>query len=214
MRTLRLLSTAALASAVVLSSARAHAGEFDAQGAFTFDANAILTLDFATFTRAPDAGAGSAGIGPDTSALAGSNVLTVTLKDAGYPIPLELPSNQGEYTLSYWLKGDCAGGFAVDYDDGSSGSVSSAFPTGRATSDGWIEMKTQPFRVDGTKSGVDARMFLSAYDADKPTTVVIDAVEVIAAGAFVETKTCVGLDTATACGAGELCVSGDVDRER
>jgi hypothetical protein len=209
MRTLRSLFGAALGSAAVLSLALpARAGDFDPQGAFSFDANAVVTLDFTSFTRAPDASAGTASAAPDDTSLAGENVLTVELESEGYPIVLELPATQAEYTLAYWMKGDCTGGFAVDYDDGSVGTVSSAFPTGRVTSDGWVEMKTQPFRVDGTKSGLDARMFLSAYDSTKPTTVLVSAVEVVPAGTFSGPTTCVGLDTAGACKVGELCVSG------
>ncbi len=69
-------------------------------------------------------------------------------------------------------------------------------------------METQPFVVDGTKSGVDARMFLSAYDPTKPVKVLIDAVEVVPDGDYAAPASCAGLDTAGACSAGEMCLGG------
>jgi hypothetical protein len=208
MRPRRSLTAALVSSAALFSALPARAGDFDPQGVFSFDANAVVTLDFTTFTGVPDASAGSANATPDGTSLAGENSLTVQLKNEGYPIVLELPAAKGQYSLSYWLKGDCSGGFAVDYEDGTVGTVSSAFPTGRITSDDWVEMKTQPFHVDGTKANVDARMFLSAYGAAKPVTVTISAVEVVPEGDFAQAASCTGLDTAGACKTGELCVSG------
>jgi hypothetical protein len=205
----RNLRRTALASAAVMAAASsAAAGEFDASGAFSFDGGAVLAMDFASFSQAPDASSGSAKLEADSSALAGSNVLAVRLEGKGYPIPLDLPELEGSYRLVFFMKGDCVAGAAVDYEDGSPGTVSQAFPTGRVTSDGWIEMSTQPFFVDGKKAGVDARMFLSAYARDKPTSVVIDAVEVVPDGSFSKPKACSGLDSAGTCGAGEMCLAG------
>ncbi len=204
----RLLAASLVSAATLAAALPALASDFDAQGVLSFDSGAVVKLDFETFTASPDAGDGKASVVPSQSALAGQSVLSVNLASDGYPIVVDLPKEQGSYTLSYWLQGDCTGGFAVDYQDGSPGTISTAFPTGRVTSDGWVEMKTQPFNVDGKKSGVDARMFLSAYDATKPATVRIDAVEIVAEGAFSTAKSCSGLDVAGACTTGELCISG------
>jgi hypothetical protein len=190
------------------TAAGATAGQFDASGAFAFEPSAVLTLDFASASPPPDASSGSAKLEADPSALAGENVLTVSLKGKGYPIALELPELAGSYRLTFFLKGDCVAGAAVDYGDGSAGAVSQAFPTGRVTSDGWVEMSTQPFLVDGTKPGVDARLYLSAYAANKPISVQIDAVEVVSDGTFSAPKACSGLDAAGACSAGEMCLGG------
>jgi hypothetical protein len=207
MRSRDLLLGAALAASFVFARA-AHAGSFDARGVFSFDPSAVVTLDFSSFSAAADAGDGSAKAVADSTALAGGHVLSVKLATEGYPIPLTLPKRQGSYHLTFWLKGDCTGGFAADYADGSPGVVSNAFPTGRVTSDGWVEMQTQPFSVDGTKSGVDARLFLAAYSISQPITVQVDAVEVVPDGTFTPRAACVGLDTAGACGAGQMCLGG------
>lgn len=204
----RTLWRAALGGAAAIAAASpATAGEFDSSGVFSFDAKAVVKLDFTTFTGAPDAGSGSAKAEADATALVGGKVLSVSLEGKGYPIPLDLPKVAASYRLSFFLKGDCVAGAAVDYDDGSPGTLSQAFPTGRVTSDGWVEMSTQPFLVDGTKSGVDARMYLSAYAADKPIEVQIDAVEVVPDGTYVAPKSCKGLDAAGACGAGSMCIA-------
>jgi hypothetical protein len=197
---------AALAAASYASSALA--GDFDASGAFTFASTAVVKLDFETFSASADAGASNASVQSDATALAGTNVLSVSLADEGYPIPLALPKQPGSYRLTYFMKGDCTGGAAVDYGDGRPGTVSQAFPTGRVTSDGWLEMRTQPFLVAGDADGVDARMYLSAYDATQPTKVLIDAVEVAPDGTYAAPASCLGLDTAGACDAGQMCLDG------
>lgn len=198
----------AVLAAGVAAAPTARAGSFDARGVFAFDSNAVVKLGFSSFSAAPDAGDGSAQVVADPTALTGGHVLSVKLATQGYPIPLVLPKRQGSYQLTFWLKGDCTAGFAADYADGSPGVVSEAFPTGRVTSDGWVEMQTQPFSVDGAKSGVDARLFLAAYSVSDPITVQIDAVEVVPDGAFTPRAACVGLDAAGACGAGQMCLGG------
>jgi hypothetical protein len=193
------LRRALLGSAALLAAAsNAAAGEFDARGVFSFDESAVVTLDFS----------GNAQREADPSALAGDSVLSVSLQASGYSIPLELPKVAGSYRLAFFLKGDCVAGAAVDYEDGSPGTVSQAFPTGRVTSDGWVEMGTQPFSVDGAKAGVDARFYLSAYAADMPIEVKIDAVEVVPDGSFAALVACTGLDTGAACNAGQMCLAG------
>jgi len=205
----RSLGVAALFGLAAASHASsALAGDFDASGAFTFAPNAVVKLNFETFSASSDAGASNADVQSDATALTGKNVLSVSLADEGYPIPLALPKQPGSYRLTFFLKGDCTGGAAVDYGDGSPGTVSQAFPTGRVTSDGWIEMSTQPFLVAGDAGDVDARMYLSAYDATQPTKVLIDAVEVVPDGTYAAAASCLGLDTAGACSTGQMCLSG------
>lgn len=207
MRCRDLLFGAALVAGMALAPT-ARAGTFDARGVFSFDPAAVVTLDFSSFSAAPDAGDGSAQVLADPTALAGGHVLSVKLATEGYPIPLALPKRQDSYQLTFWLKGDCTAGFAVDYADGSPGVVSEAFPTGRVTSDGWVEMQTQPFSVDGAKKGIDARLFLAAYTVSQPITVQIDAVEVVPDGTYTPRAACVGLDAAGACGPGQMCLGG------
>ncbi|MEB2310671.1 MAG: S41 family peptidase [Sorangiineae bacterium] len=204
-----LFARALVVSLIALGTARpAMAGDFDEQGRFSFEPDAVLTLDFASFTPAVEPGDGAATLEEDATALAGGKVLVVALATEGYPVPLALPAAPGSYRARFWLKGDCTAGVAVDYADGSEGVVGEAFPTGRVTSDDWLEFETAPFGVDGGKNGVDARLFLSAYDRTKPVTVRLDAVEVVPDGQFAPTTNCTGLDAAKECGAGTLCVDG------
>lgn len=184
----------------------ARAAAFDARGVLTPDPGAVASDSFDTLDVG-DAGASSGSIHEGT-ALEGDHYATLELRDEGVRVALTLPSGTGSYRARVWLRGDATAGVAVDYGAGRPGTVSRAFPTGRVTSDGWVELETQPFNVDGGASGLDARMFFAAYDANTPTDVDVDALEVVPDGAYVAPAACSGLDAAHACRAGELCVEG------
>ncbi len=206
---LRALGPAALLLASSLVATTARAGSFDARGVFSFDKQAVVAESFETSSWDGTTGDSGAVAKESAHALDGKHVLAVDLKTDGYPISLVVPAEQASYRLVYWVQGDCEGGFAVDYADGSPSTTSRAFPTGRVTSDGWLEMETEPISVDGTKQGVNARMFLSAYDSNTPVSVEVDAVELVPDGSYQGPRTCTGLDTAGACGAGYVCLGGE-----
>ncbi len=210
----RALGPAALLLVSALAATPARAGDFNARGVFSFDKQAVVTESFESSSWDGTAGDSSAVAKDSAHALDGKRVLSVDLKTEGYPIALVVPDEAGSYRLRYWVQGDCEGGFAVDYADGSPSTTSRAFPTGRVTSDGWLEMETQPVSVDGTAQGVNARMFLSAYDANTPAAVQIDAVELVPDGSYEGPQTCVGLDTAGVCGPGRTCLGGECRNAR
>jgi len=205
----RALGTLTLLSVSALAATPARAGSFDARGFFSFDKQAVITESFETSSWDGTAGDSSAVAKASAHALDGKRVLSVDLKTDGYPIALLVPAGRGSYRLRYWVQGDCEGGLAVDYAEGTRSTTSRAFPTGRVTSDGWLEMETEPVSVDGTAQGVNARMFLSAYDANTPTSVEVDAVELVPDGSYEGPRTCVGLDEADDCGPGRVCLGGE-----
>lgn len=193
----------------------AFAGSFDARGRFSFDASAVLKESFEAYTAAsPSGDAGSdAALSPglaekDDRALDGARVLRAQLGATGVSVRMTLPAKVGAYRVAFWLRGDAVSGVAVDYASGAPSQLAYAFPTGRMTSDGWVEMRTAPISVDGAGAGVEARLFLSAYEASQPVSVEIDALEVVTQGEFAQERSCVGLDDDGACAATQLCIAG------
>jgi hypothetical protein len=198
---------ALVATALLGWSGSALAADFDAQGRFSFAKDAVLTESFESFV--PDAaGDSTVTVTDDPTALDGTRSLRIELHAEGFRVPLSVPPAAGTYHLRYFARGDAIGGFASDSDTpGSANVVAQAYPTGRITSDGWMEMKTGAFTVDGAAPGLDARLYLSAYDAEQPTTVDIDAAELLPEPAYTESA-CTGLDEENACGEGGMCLEG------
>ena len=62
-------------------------------------------------------------------------------------------------------------------------------PTGRVTSDGWVELESNDFPVDGDLA---TRIYLRIYDFDLVGSD-IDALELVPSGAYWETQTCEGV---------------------
>jgi hypothetical protein len=207
-------AVAALLAAAATTTSPALAGSFDAQGRFSFEPGAAVAESFETWQPPADAGASKLVVVSSATSLHGAKVLQATLASSGVPVPLDLPKSKGAYRLGFWMQGDCVGGAAVDYDAGGVGTLAQAFPTGRVTSDGWVEMRTERFMVDGTAPGLDARLYLRAYDASVPLTVQIDALEVIEDGAYGVPVACIGTDEDGACGESELCLGGTCHNAR
>lgn len=196
-----------IAASITSMSFAARAADFDDQGLFAFDPSAVFTESFESFEPTGTDGSSAEPTDSDT-ALEGIKVLSASLQDRGLRIPLAVPSGLATYHLSFWIRGDCIGGVAVDYDDGRPGGIAQGFPTGRITSDGWVEMRTAPLTVDGDGSGLDLRLYLSGYDGDAVLQVEVDAVELLSDGEGKAPASCDGLDLASACGPEEMCMSG------
>ncbi len=133
-------------------SGTAHAVEFDATGEASFASDASWTLSFEPGQLPePDAGA-DAGSGivteADADALHGGYVLALGVYE-GQDFPVTLPQAATSVRASAWLRGGSVVGTLEALDD--SGRVDSfavLYPTGRVTSDGWVEVRTRGFSVD------------------------------------------------------------------
>jgi hypothetical protein len=194
--------------AVGTLSSQASASEFDERGVFSFATNAAHTESFEDFPIFGEGGSYAYAIEAD-NALDGTKVLKAQLREVAQAIPLTVPAGRQSYRLSYWIEGDCTGGLAVDYDDGRPGALAQAFPTGRVTSDGWVELLTAPLPIDGDGAGLDLRMYLAGYDGSTATNVKVDAVELVPVPVSGGGASCEGLDLAGACGADEMCLGGN-----
>jgi len=183
-----------------------HAAEFDTRGVLSFDLAAAHTESFENYPPAGEAGGSSALAVDSDTALHGAKVLRANLRDSGLPLSLSVPPGEAAYALSFWIQGDCAGGLAVDYGDGRPGALAQAYPTGRVTSDGWVEMATAAIPVDGDGPELDLRMYLSGYNGDTLLIVDVDAVELVSRGDAPPLPACEGVDLAGACGEEQLCL--------
>ncbi len=199
------IALAAPASLLLGGSCPAFAADFDASGNLSFAPSAAWTQSFESW-QPPDAGAQGAKVVED-GALHGGKALRLKLSDESFALELPLLLQRGTYRLSYWMKGDAIGGAAADYGDATPSSVAQAWPTGRATSDGWLEMRTEPFAIDGYALAPDLRVFMRAYDASQPVTVDVDALEVTREGDLAPAATCKGWPDSS-CGKEAMCLRG------
>lgn len=203
MQRARFVPLALLAFAVTTT---ARAAVFDDMGRLSFRSDAVWTQSFESWTP-PDGGSGDLKVVEGSPALHGDKQLHLRLAEDAFSLQLPIGMPSGRFRVSYWIKGDCVGGAAADYDDGTPPSLVHAFPTGRITSDGWIEMQTAALDADGTALGADIRMFLRAYDASSPVEVELDAVEIVRDGDYVAPESCTQWNDPV-CGDDAMCVRG------
>lgn len=118
---------------------------------------------------------------------------------------VKLPPEQASYRASVWTRhGALEASFRITYLDGSGLDPVDVLlaPTGRTTSDGWVELATNDFSVDGSR--VD-RTYLRVASYAAADGVDLDALEVVPSGVFVPQKDCAGIAD-PACGAEEVCI--------
>ncbi|MEP7123043.1 MAG: hypothetical protein ABJE95_19100 [Byssovorax sp.] len=191
---------AAVLFAAVGASAPARAGSFTDDGTFQFDPRAVARLGFEE--AAPDdAGPGSA---PDDHALEGGHVINVP-KFQGIDLPVTLPQARATYRVSAWIRGaEATVSFELTYSQHKD-EVAALYPTGRITSDGWVEVANDHLRVDGPRLKSASVGLFSSDGA------VVDAVEIVPDGdatslPAVPNAPCTGADDPSSCGVEQVCV--------
>ena len=192
------LTLGALASA----PGAALAGTFADDGTFAFDARATTTFDFEE--PLPQGVAGK--LTKDPGALSGGSVLTLAAY-AQVSLPVTLPKEARSYTLRLWARGgEAVGGIELAYHAaGRPDQLAALYPTGRVTSDGWIELGNDGIAVDGARV-VDASVSIFAPDG-----AAIDAVELVPEGDLsvpggVVDPACGGATDPLSCRAGQVCM--------
>jgi hypothetical protein len=193
-----------LALTAVFAPTPARAGSFDAHGDFAFDESAIVTNGFASFDD-PDAGdaAPTATVVKADDALEGTSYLSVATGSDVVRWHFAFPPKKASYRARLWMRhGQINAHVNVVYPDGSGhpGGYAKLGPTGRTTSDGWVELETNEFPIDGARA-TDAWLLLQSDATD------VDAFELVESGAFVDPAKCDGFAD-PACGAGEVCIDG------
>jgi hypothetical protein len=206
---------AAATAAVLITLGSARAGELDVHGEYVKAKDAIAFVDFTAEPSrfVPDDAAPEClplgyTLATSRDALSGEGVAKVHVaQNCAERFSLALPAEQGSYRVTAWVRhGRAFLTFVVLYADGSGLARTSAQlgPTGRTTSDGWVEMASNELPVDGAQ--VKAA-YLRTIDYGSTDGTEIDAIEVVRAGVFEPQKACAGaLDPV--CGTEGLCVHG------
>jgi hypothetical protein len=203
-------------SVALCASATAKAGDFDALGNYVPAPDAVAYLNFSK--GAPDrylpAGSDPScmpaqfKVEADDSALDGDNSVRVKVApNCAERFILPLPKVQGSYRATVWTRhGGLDASLVTLFPDGSSHWTTTAAlaPTGRTTSDGWVELASNPFSVDATQAMVT---YLKVVDYASDSGVQLDALEVRPEGQFRAQAECKGLGDAV-CGEDAICAWG------
>ncbi len=194
----------ALAAAVGVASP-ARAAEFAEDGTFTFDPDATFTFDFEE-DLLPEEGGASLTV-PDDGALSGERVLVLG-QFQGVDVPVESVEGAFAYRVSAWIRGgEVIADLEVRYADNPHPSVdelAALYPTGRMTSDGWIEVANSDVRIDAGRGATVSVGFFS------PVAGAVDAIELVRERPLgpedVSGQACAGT-TDPVCRTGQTCVA-------
>lgn len=209
-------AAAALLSAAVLAGGAASAGDFDALGVLHASAEDVA---FEGFEQVPDRyilaemalqfpqcipSASTPVTQPD--ALEGEGYVRLDIQpNCAERYPVKLPAEQASYRASLWTRhGAIVASFVVTYppDSGRNGVAALLSPTGRTTSDGWVELASNPFPVDGAAA---SHTYLKVISYAARDGVDIDAFEVVRDGAYIEESDCSGVGDPV-CGPLRVCI--------
>jgi hypothetical protein len=188
-----------LCGLTILAPTRAWALSFDAAGVASFDPKAVQTESFEAIAAQP-----GLVIKDGADALLGGRYAIITATNgATVDLPITVPADKGAYRARFFARTNrVVADVAVDYpeDGGSPSFTARFFPTGRVTSDGWYEVTTSRFSIDGARTPT-AKLSIFASGAG------VDAFELVRDGDFKALNKC-ALPADPACGAGELCAAG------
>lgn len=202
MRDIRLVLATSLAALVLVAAPAARAGDFTPEGAFLFDPTAAATLDFeeALPEGAPEPV-------EDASALHGKKVLHLA-DYQGFDLDVSLPKERRTYRVSAWVRGkETLATLEIAYSERTD-DVAALYPTGRVTSDGWVEVANDHVRVDGLRA---TRITFGAFAGGSAD---LDAVEIVPDGGEPEfpaipNAECDGLSGGAVCALDQACISGE-----
>jgi hypothetical protein len=136
----------------------------------------------------------------DATALTGARVMEI-LPYRSVGIGVELPAGNASYVARVWVKNEASVTAQVEYDDGTPFTLSQLMPTGRVTSDGWVELESPPFSVEAARGPAVSVGFFS------PSGVTVDALEVVSSGEYRDGHACTGVADEGACRPDEVCIA-------
>jgi hypothetical protein len=203
---------AAIGLATLASSGAARAASFGADGSLVRDPAAVAWLDFESEPPRylPDGldpkcrdAAFTMTAGDD--AMDGASFARLLVQPGcSERLMVYLPHEKASYRATIWARhGALNAQFVAIYQDpqATPPTVAKMLPTGRVTSDGWVELASNDFPVDGPNL---AHAYVRISDFASTAGVDVDALEVVPSGDFVEAKSCTGHDDAS-CGAERQC---------
>lgn len=187
-----------LAAAAMLCSAPARAGSFDPSGNFTFDPSAIVTNGFDDLVSPPD----GVKLVRAPGGIQGAGFINVNNQNTTPSFAVTLPQTDASYVARVFARTNrINASINVTYATSGSPSFGAHFyPTGTVTSDGWYELATNRFSVQGSRQPKIA-FSISASGAD------VDALEIVPQGTFKALAAC-SPPIDSACGPHEFCATG------
>ena len=198
-----------LGLAVLSVAAAARAATFDARGVLEPDADAVVTesfedfqanevqLDIATFFEGKDPVTEDGALHGDGWVRFGTN----PSNDASFEIDLPLPREDGAYEFRLWVRHGRVWSRAIfEYETEREDELGYMFPSGRVTSDGWVELVSNPVSVTGSEL---SRAFIRLDGAQ----IDLDAIEVVRKGTYDGASACLGAFDPV-CGDEAVCMSG------
>jgi hypothetical protein len=207
----RVFAAAALLAGLWPSPARA--GEFDGLGEYHPDAKATAYIDFEAdppryFPSDADPKCMTPMFAPVVAddAVDGKGYVRLdVMQGCAERFEVTLPPVKASYRASVWMRhGALDASVYITYpaDSGLDRVDALLSPTGRTTSDGWIELATNDFSVDGALAD---HVYVRASSYAAVAGVDLDAFEVVPSGVYLPQKDCAGISD-PACGSGEVCI--------
>jgi hypothetical protein len=192
----------AVLTALLLVTSPAAAGDFDAAGRYQ---PATDRVAFESFEQAPqiaceDPCSYELVEQGEELALDAARWVRLSSAQAAFDLELELPRENASYRFRAWVRHSRARARAVfEYTGGREVEVAYLFPSGRVTSDGWLELESNPASVTG-RDLARALLRLEGSNVD------VDAVEVIPDGTYASGGSCLGAFDPI-CGAEAVCIA-------
>jgi Peptidase family S41 len=183
----------------------AQAASFDAEGRLTWDDQNVAHESFESdqATISCEQTCSYEDVTADSElALEGKHYLQVNTNQDPLEVDLTLPKTNASYRFTAWVRHARVWARMVfDYDDAARGTEAAwMYPTGRVTSDGWVELASNPSSVTGPDlSRAFFRIEGSAVD--------VDAIEAVPDGEYDGGEPCAGAFDPV-CGSEALCISG------
>lgn len=201
--------------------AEAMAGDFDAAGRYVPASDATAFVDFGSdfdpdedHFAPDDTPVECIGLVPNYQLVDGEDALsgdsyarveTDIFDGCAERFVVKLPEEQASYRATVWMRhGSIDAQMTVTFPEESGRETLTAKmgPTGRVTSDGWVELASNAFPVDGEAAEV---VYLRVYDYDDEGSE-IDALEVRPVDEpFVEESACAGVGDPV-CGDERVCI--------
>lgn len=211
----RVVRVSLFAAAAVSSFAGvARASDFDDRGNLLPDASYVDFEDFVDPERYVLADTEEGCLGPAfevverPDAISGTTVASLTPRtDCLERFLFVVPLKKASYRASVWVRhGTLGARLTASYPEetGRPLGVVALAPTGRATSDGWIELASNDLSIDAT---LDPKVYVRVQGAASDAGVEIDAMELVESGVYREELACEGR-TDPICGEDALCVGG------
>lgn len=179
---------AAAALAACLVAAPAFGGEFDAAGRHAADAAAVAVESFEDGASVACEDGCSYEVVAEAGELAldGGHWVRLSAQQSSFDVELSLPADNASYRVSAWVRHARAWVRAVfEHTDERDTEVAYLFPSGRVTSDGWVELESNPVSVTGETL---ARAYLRVDGTD----IDLDAIELVPSGDYQPGGSCRG----------------------